>query len=76
MSFLLSQPERDVVVGHHQVLREAKGAASPPVEKNVGGDGRDGGSQELESRVIPRVPVDRGEHVLGAFQEGQRHGGG
>ncbi len=75
MPFFLSQPERDVVVGCHQVLREAEGAAFPLVEENVAGDGRDGGSQELESRV-PWITVDRGERVFGAYEDGERHGGG
>ena len=76
MPFLLSQPERDVVVGHdRQVLREGEGDVFPPIEEDVGGDGRNKGSQELESRV-PRVLVDRGELLLGAFHDGRRHGGG
>ena len=75
MPLLFSQLERDVVVVHHHVLREAEGVLFPLVEEDVGDDGRDGGSQELKSRV-PRVPLDRGEHVLGAFQDGHRHGGG
>ncbi len=69
MSFLVSQPERDVVGGHHQILREAEGTAFPSVEEDVGGDVRDEGSQEMESRV-PRVPMDRVEHVLGVFHDG------
>ena len=64
-----------VVFGHHHVLREAKDDAFPPVEEDVGGDGRDGGSQDLEYRV-PKVQVDREEQVLGAFQVGHRHGDG
>ncbi len=75
MPYLFSQPERDVVVGRHQDLRVVEGAASPPVEEDVGDDGRDGGSQELESRD-PRVPVDPGEHVLEALQDTKSHGGG
>ena len=59
MSFLLSQPERDVVIGHNQILDEAEGVAFPPVEEDVGDYGRDGGSQELESRV-PRGPLVSG----------------
>ena len=60
MPLLFSRPERDVVVG------EAEGAAFSSVEEDVGDDGSDGGSHTLESRV-PWVPVDRGEHVFGAF---------
>ncbi len=51
MPFLFSQPERDVVVGHHQVIGEAEGTAFSSVEEDIGDDGRDGGSQEVESRV-------------------------
>ena len=33
-----SHSDRDVVVGHHQVLREAKAVAFPPVEEDIGAD--------------------------------------
>ncbi len=65
MTFLLSQSERDMIVGHNQVLGEAEGAAFSSVEEDVGDGGRDGGLQELESR-FPWVPVDQGEHMFGA----------
>ena len=72
MPFLFSVPERDVVVGYHKVLSEAEGVAFSPVEEDVGDDRSDGDSQEVEFRV-PLVPVDRGEHVIGAFHDRQRH---
>ena len=76
LSFFFPKSESDVIIGgDHTVFREAQGGALSTVEEDVGGDGRDSSSQELESRVS-RVPLEQGEQVLGAFEDGHGHGSG
>ena len=74
-SFFFPKSKSDVIGGDHKVFREAQGVALSTVEEDVGGDGGDGSSQELESRVY-MVPLDQREQMLGAFEDGQCHGGG
>ncbi len=64
LSFFFPKSDNDVIGSDHKVSREAHGAALSTVEEDVGGDGRDGSSQELKPR-ISRVPLDQGEEVLG-----------
>ena len=73
ISFLFPTSKSNVIVGDHKVFREAQGVALSAVEEDVGGDKRDGSSQELESRVS-RVTLSQGEQVLGAFVDGYGHG--
>ena len=73
LSFFFSKSKSDVIGGDHTILRKAQGATFSTAEEDVGGDGREGISQELESRVS-RVSLDQEEQVLCAFEDG--HGAG
>ena len=75
LSFFFPKSKTDMISGDHKVFREAQGTALSTIEEDVGGDGRHGASQELESRVS-RVPLDQGELVLGIFEDGLGHGSG
>ena len=49
-----------MAIGHHEVLREAKCVKFSTVEEDLGGNGGNKCSHELESKV-GRAPVDQGE---------------
>jgi len=69
LSRFFPKSNSDVIGGDHKVFREAQGVALSTVEEDVGGDGGDGSSHELESG-ISKVPLEQGEQLLGAFEDG------